>query len=85
MEKKEEVVIETPVTAGGVTLIPLARVSLNCWHGNRGVSYFGVKQPTDVVVVYPSGKRAFRITGEEVSLDRLIQEVPDIKEALAEI
>ena len=85
MEKKEEVVIETPVTVGGVTLIPLVRVSLNCWHGNGGVSYFGVKQPIDVVVISPSEKRAFRITGEEVSLDRLILEVPDIKEILAEI
>ncbi len=81
MEKKE-VVIGNPVAVAGVTLIPLAKVSLNYWQGNGGISFFGVKQPFGVVVVSPSAKRAFRITGEEVPLDQLIQEVPGIKEVL---
>ena len=81
MEKKE-VVIGTPVTVGGVTLIPVAKVSLNCWRGKGALSLFGVKQPIDIVVVSPSAKRAFSITGEEVSLDQLIQEVPGIEAIL---
>jgi len=81
MEKKE-VEIGNPVKVAGVTLIPVAEVSLNYWGGKGSNSFFGVKQPVNVVVVSPSVKRAFRITGEEVSLDQLIQEVPGIKEIL---
>jgi len=35
-----------------------------------------------VVVVSPSANRAFRISGEEVSLDQFMQEVPGIREML---
>jgi uncharacterized spore protein YtfJ len=83
--EKEEVKIDNPVAVGGVTLIPVAKVSLNCRHISGGISFFGAKQPVSVVVVSPSAKRAFRITGEEVPLDQLIQEVPDIKEILDRI
>jgi len=82
MEKKE-VEIDNPVTVAGVTLIPVVKVSSNYWRRNSSLSFFGVKQPIGVVVVSPSAKRAFRMTGEEVPLDQLIQEVPGIKEVLA--
>jgi hypothetical protein len=65
-----------------VTLIPVTKVSLNYWRGKQGVSFFGFKQPVTVVVVSPTEKRAFRVTGEEVPLDQLIQEAPSIKEIL---
>ncbi len=81
MEKKE-VEIGSPVTVAGVTLIPLIKVSLNYWRRNGSLSFLGVKQPIGVVIVSPSAKRAFRITGEEVPLDQFIQEVPGIKEVL---
>ena len=80
--EKEEVEIGSPVTVAGVTLIPLIKVSLNYWRRNGSLSFFGVKQPIGMVLVSPSGKRAFRITGEEVPLDQFIQEVPGIKEVL---
>jgi len=79
---KNEVVIENPVTVAGITLVPVAGVSLNHWGGKRGVSYFSVKEPLGVVVVSPSAKKAFRITGEEILLDQLITEVPGLKEVL---
>ncbi len=84
MEKKE-VAIGKPVAIAGATLIPIAEVSVNCWRGSGGISFFGAIQPGSVVVVSLSGKRAFRITGEEVSLDQLIGEVPGIKEVLEAI
>ena len=80
--KKKEVEIGSPVTVARVTLIPLIKVSLNYWRRNGSLSFFGVKQPIGVVVVFPSAKRAFMITGEEVPLDQFIQEVPGIKEVL---
>ena len=79
---KNEVVIENPVTVAGITLVPVTGVSLNHWCGKRGVSYFSVKEPLGVVVVSPSAKRAFRITGEEILLDQFITEVPGLKEVL---
>ncbi len=81
MEKKE-VIIESPMTVAGITLIPVTELSLNYWRGKRGFSCFSVKQPVSLAVVSPSAKRAFRITGEEVSLDQLITEAPAIKEVL---
>ena len=80
--EKEEVGIDNPVTVAGITLIPVTRVALNYWCGNSNISFFGIKQPVGVIVVSPSTKRAFRITGEEVSLDQLISEVPVVEEVL---
>ena len=80
--EKQEVGIDNPVEAAGVTLIPVVKVSLNYWHANGSISSFGVKQAVAVVVVYPTAKRAFRITGEEVPLGQLLQEFPSTKETL---
>lgn len=84
MEKKE-VVIENPVAVAGITLVPVTKLSLNYWHGKHSLSCFGIKQPVGVVIVSPSTKRVFRITGEEISLEELITEAPGIKEVLAGI
>ncbi len=84
MEKKE-IRIEAPFAVAGVTLVTIVKTSLNCWHVRGLLSFFGVKQPVSVVVVSSQVKRAFRINGEEVSLDQLIQEFPGIEEALEEI
>ena len=84
MEKKE-IEIGNPVAVAGVTLIPITKLSLNYWHSNVGASFFGIKQPVSVVVVSPPEKRAFRITGEEVPLDQVIQEVPALQDILAGI
>ena len=78
----QEVGIDNPVEVAGVTLIPVVKVSLNYWHANGGISFLGVKQAVAVVVVHLTAKRAFRITGEEVSLDQLMQEFPSTKEIL---
>ena len=84
MEKKE-VTIGNPVAVAGVTLIPVVEVSVNYWCGRGGISFFGSSRPCSVVVVSPSGKRAFRITGEEVSSDQLMQEIPGIEEVFQAI
>jgi uncharacterized spore protein YtfJ len=84
MEKKE-LIVDSPVAVAGLTLIPVAQVLLNYWHVSGGASFFGLKQPVAVILVSASAKRAFRITGEEVSIDQLIQEAPGIKEMLERI
>ncbi len=81
MEKKE-VEIGNPVTIAGITLIPVIEISRHSWHRKGGISFFGLKQPLSVVVISPSAKKAFKISGEEVPLDELTQEVPGMKELL---
>jgi len=81
--EKQEVIVDSPVTAGGVTVIPVVEVSLSHWRIKGGISFYGAKRPVSLVVISPAGKRAFRITGEEVALNQLVQEVPGIKEVLA--
>ena len=84
MEKKE-VEIGSSVTVAGVTVIPVIEVSHSCWYKNRGISGFGIKRLTSVIVVSPSVRKTFRVTGEEISLGQLTQETPDIKEILEAI
>lgn len=83
--EKEEIKIEAPFTVAGVTLVPIVKTQLNRWQTKDRLSFFGIKQPVSIVVVSPQVKRAFRISGEEVPLDQLIEEVPDIKETLERI
>ena len=84
MEKKE-VTISNPVTVAGVTIIPVSKVRINHWHGKRGVAFYGSAEPDSIIVVTPSAKRAFRITGEEITFDQLAMEIPDIIETLEKI
>ena len=81
MEKKE-VEIGNPMTIRGVTLIPVAELSLKYWRGGDCFAYFGIKQVVSIVVVSSSGKQAFRASGEEVPFDQFIQETPGIREML---
>ncbi len=83
--EKEEVEIGNPVTIGGFTLIPVVELSLTYWCSGGRFSCFGTKQPASIVVVSPSGKRAFRISGEEVPLDQFIKETPGMREVLETI
>jgi uncharacterized spore protein YtfJ len=80
--QRKTVTIGKPVAVAGVTLIPVTKLSLNCQHIGGSISLFGIRQPVSIIVAAPSTSKAFRITGEEVSLDQLIQEVPSIAEAL---
>lgn len=84
MEKKK-VTIGSPVTVSGVTLIPVSEVSINYWRGKPGVALSGSTHPVSVVIVSSSAKRAFRITGEEITIDQLAREAPDIRKVLRKL
>ena len=81
MEKK--VTVEKPIVIGDVTLIAVTRSSLKYKSTGKGIWLFGLKLPIAIVVISDSSKRAFRITGEEVSIDQLIEEFPEISIALS--
>ena len=77
MEKKR-VTISSPIAIAGITLILITKMSLNCQPGGYNIFFSGVKQPVGIVVASPSTKKAFEITGKEIPLDQLIQEVPGL-------
>ena len=81
MEKKE-VEIGKPIEISGIKLIPVIEVSLRYWYRKGGISFLGIKQPLSVVVISPSGKKVFKVSGEEVPLDELMKEAPGIKKRL---
>ena len=80
--EKTEVTIESPVSVAGLTLIPVVQILKCLWQRENSTSFFATKRPIAVVVISPSAKKAFRVTGEEVSIDQLVKEAPDIKEVL---
>jgi hypothetical protein len=81
MEKK--VTVEKPIVIGDITLIAVARSSLKYKSTGKGIWLFGMKLPIALVVISDSSKRAFRTTGEEVPIDQLMEEIPEISIALS--
>lgn len=81
MEKKE-IEISSPLKVRGVTVISVIQSSLQCRRYGTGISFSGTRQPVSVVIISSSGKKAFRITGEEVPLDQLIQEIPAVEKLI---
>lgn len=63
---------------GDVTLVTVVRSLLKCKCSDKGIWLFGIKFPIALMVISDSSKRAFRITGEEVSIDQLLEEFPEI-------
>ncbi|MFC2050452.1 hypothetical protein ACFLTN_04670 [Chloroflexota bacterium] len=81
MEKKR-VTISSPVTIDGTTLILITKLSLKCQPSGSNIFFSGIKQPVGIVVASPSTKKAFEITGKEIPLNQLIQEVPSLASML---
>jgi hypothetical protein len=83
--EKEKIKIEPPVSISGVTVIPVTKSSLNYRSGKKGISFFGYKEPVSVVVLSDNMKKAFSVDGEEISLDELTAEIPDIQQLLEKL
>jgi pyruvate/2-oxoglutarate dehydrogenase complex dihydrolipoamide acyltransferase (E2) component len=77
MEKKK-ITISSPMAIAGITLILVIKLSLNCQGAGSNIFFSGLKQPVNVVVASPSTKKAFNIDGDEIPIDPLLQEVPDL-------
>ena len=76
----EKIAVDKPVSVAGITLIPVSKVLY--WSARRGTAFFGAKHPVAVVVVSPSGKKALKLTGEEVPLEELMREFPGIRKVM---
>jgi hypothetical protein len=83
MEKKEITTVN-PINVGGINVIPVTRATVRSRRGKKYVAFSGTKQPDVIIVVTPSGKKAFRIDGEELTFDQLEEEFPGVIKKLEE-
>lgn len=83
MEKKE-LTIEGPVIAGNIRIYVAAESRVTCDSIGGGLMCSGTKTPTHIVIVSDSERRAFTAEGEEVTMERLVQEVPNMADLLAD-
>ena len=79
---KKRLTAGNPIKIAGITLILVTRSSINYQPSGNNVFFFGVKQPVSIVVASQSAKRAFEVSGKEIPLDKLMQEVPRLDEVL---
>ncbi len=77
--EKVTVRLEAPVSIGEVRLTPVSRLVAHHWGHERAASFFGVKSAVAVLVTTACGTKAFRVSGEEVSLQALARDMPAIR------
>jgi len=78
MEKKK-VTVEGAFSLGALTLIPVSETTCAGEQIGRTFLLHAAKVPMAVVVISPTERKAFRITGEEISFETLAEEVPEIR------
>ena len=76
--------IDTPVAVKGFTIVPVVKLSTE-YSLKGGIAAYVIKQPVAAVTISSIGEKAFRITGEQMSLQQLFQEFPEIKDELETI
>ena len=80
VESKREIRAEAPVSAAGVTVVPVFEQVVRCdGHRGGGMSLLAVKRPVAVVVGSTRGWRVFRASGEEMTFDEFRQEFLGLK------
>jgi hypothetical protein len=81
--EKTEVTMDQPIVLVGVTIIPIVSISLHCWYLDNLATVRGVKKPVAFLVISHTGRIIYGISGEEISVDQVIEKFPGIKEQLA--
>jgi len=79
MEEKKEIIVGHPLTFSGLTLIPIMETRLHYWQYRDSFSLLGSKQATGIIIVTPTMTKALKVNGEEVTLEELKREFPDLE------
>ncbi len=79
MEEKKEIIVGHPLTFPGLTLIPIMETRLHHWRYRNSFSLFGSKQAIGIIAVTPTLTKAFKVNGEEVTLEELKREFPGLE------
>ncbi len=70
--------LEASIVVGGFRLTPVSRLTLHTWRHRRAATALGMKYAAAVLVSSAAGTRAFRYSGEEISIQELVREMPAI-------
>jgi ribosomal protein L7Ae-like RNA K-turn-binding protein len=79
--EKEEIVIEERVTIDEYAIVPITRISIHCQKNKEGNIFIGIKHPLAVLVTIGSKKVIHMIT-DDVSMEKLIEKLPELKNNL---
>jgi hypothetical protein len=72
-----------PMVASEVTIVPIERCFIQSDTGNMGFWLAGLKEPFAIIVCDAIGIRAFDTEATEISVESLIQKIPDLGAVLA--
>jgi uncharacterized spore protein YtfJ len=67
-----------PMDVGEVTLVPIERCFIQSDTGDMGCWVAGLKEPFAVIVCDTTGIRAFDTEATEISVESLMQKIPDL-------
>ena len=72
-----------PMVAGEVIIVPIERCFIQSVTGDMGCWLSGLKEPFAIIVCDAIGIRAFDMEAIEISVEFLIQKIPDLGSVLA--
>ena len=78
----EEVKAGQPIRVGEITLVPIERTFVSCEVMEGGAMVGGSKGVDGIVVVSGKNSYAIDLTGEEVPMDRYLEQVPELARLL---
>lgn len=78
----EEVKAGQPIRVGKITLVPIERTFVSCVGMEGGVVVRGSKGLAGIVVLSGKNRYAIDLTGEEVSINRYLKQVPELARLL---
>jgi uncharacterized spore protein YtfJ len=85
MEQKmaqKKIVIEPPVNAGDLMIIPVVELSINHYNSHFGIYFFAYKNPVAVVIISGIEKKLLVVDPTYQSVDKLLAEVPQLSTIL---
>ncbi|KPJ58820.1 MAG: hypothetical protein AMJ46_13460 [Latescibacteria bacterium DG_63] len=74
--------MESALRIGETTLVPVVEIRSTWSAGRYGICFSFRKQPTALLMVSPIGKKAFSMSGEEMSFSEFLSQFPGIEQAL---
>ena len=80
--KIEEVKAGQPIGVGEIKLVPIESTLVSCVGTEGGAVVRGSKGLAEIVVVSGKNRYAIDLTGEEVPMDRYLEQVPDLARLL---
>ena len=75
-------VLEKPILAGNVEIIPVTQIRAVVKKPGKSIMALGSKTVMGIVIKYPEKICTYRATGEEIPLEKFIEQVPDIEALL---